>query len=311
MAEKSKILVIGGTGYIGKFIVKASVKAGHPTFALVREATVSNPEKSELVKSFKSSGVTLLHGDIYDHNSLVNAIKKVDVVISTVGSGQIADQVKIIAAIKEAGNIKASQFVTLSLLLGDVDRAKAVEPAATFFGHKVSVRRAIEAEGIPYTIVQSYGFAGYYLRNLGQPNATAPPRDKVVVLGDGNTKGVFVDEENIATYTIKAVEDPRTLNKTLHLKPPANILSFNETVSLWEKKIGNTLEKIYIPEDQLLKKIQESPFPLNLALSIGHAASVRGNPSVLEGESSSGVEATKLYPEVKYTTVGEFLDRFV
>ena len=61
MAEKSKILVIGGTGYIGKFIVKASAKAGHPTFALVREATVSNPEKSELVESFKSSGVTLLH----------------------------------------------------------------------------------------------------------------------------------------------------------------------------------------------------------------------------------------------------------
>ena len=67
---------------------------------------------------------------------------------------------------------------------------------------------------------------------------------------------MVVDEENIATYTIKAVEDPRTLNKTLHLKPPANILSFNETVSLWEKKIGNTLEKTYIPEDQLLKKIQ-------------------------------------------------------
>lgn len=308
MAEKSKILVIGGTGYIGKFIVKASAKAGHPTFALVREATVSNPEKSELVESFKSSGVTLLHGDIYDHNCLVNAVKKVDVVISTVGSEQLADQVKIIAAIKEAGNIK--RFLP-SEFGEDVDRANAVEPAATFFRHKASVRRAIEAEGIPYTIVQSYGFAGYYLRNLGQPDATAPPRDKVVVLGEGNTKGVFVDEENIATYTIKAVEDPRTLNKTLHLKPPANILSFNEIVSLWEKKIGNTLEKIYIPEDQLLKKIQESPFPLNLALSIGHAASVRGNPSILEGESSSGVEATKLYSEVKYTTVDEFLDRFI
>ena len=72
-----------------------------------------------------------------------------------------------------------------------MDCANAVEPAATFFGHKASIRRAIEAEGIPYTIVQSYGFAGYYLRNFGQPNATAPPRDKVVVLGDGNTKGIL------------------------------------------------------------------------------------------------------------------------
>ena len=67
---------------------------------------------------------------------------------------------------------------------------------------------------------------------------------------------IFVKEEDIATYTIKAADDPRTLNKILYLRPPANILSWNEIVSLWEKKIGKTLEKIYVLEDQLLKKIQ-------------------------------------------------------
>ena len=61
MAQKSKILTIGGTGYIGKYIVEESAKARHPTFALVRENTASNPEKSKLIESFKSSGVTLLH----------------------------------------------------------------------------------------------------------------------------------------------------------------------------------------------------------------------------------------------------------
>ena len=61
MAAKSKILVIGGTGYIGKFIVKASAETGHPTFVLVRDNTLSHPEKSKLVESFKSFGVTLLY----------------------------------------------------------------------------------------------------------------------------------------------------------------------------------------------------------------------------------------------------------
>ena len=61
MAAKSKILVLGGTGYIGKFIVMASAEAGHPTFALVRESTLSHPEKSKLIESFKTSGVTLLY----------------------------------------------------------------------------------------------------------------------------------------------------------------------------------------------------------------------------------------------------------
>jgi uncharacterized protein YbjT (DUF2867 family) len=58
---------------------------------------------------------------------------------------------------------------------------------------------------------------------------------------------IFNAEEDIATYTIRAVDDPRTLNKTVYLRPPKNIYSYNELVALWEKKIGKTLEKIYVP----------------------------------------------------------------
>lgn len=60
MAEKSRILIVGATGYIGKFILEASVKAGHPTFALVRESTLSDPNKAEMLDNFKSSGITLI-----------------------------------------------------------------------------------------------------------------------------------------------------------------------------------------------------------------------------------------------------------
>nr|QHF16707.1 isoflavone reductase-like protein [Pueraria candollei var. mirifica] len=308
MAAKSKILVIGGTGYTGKFIVKASAEAGHPTFALVRESTLSHPEKSKLIESFKSSGVNVLYGDVTDHEGLVKAIKQVDVVISTLGGQQIDDQVKVIAAIKEAGNIK--RFFPSEFGL-DVDHHNAVEPAASFFNKKVKIRRAIEAEGIPYTYICSFGFAGYFLPTLGQENVTAPPRDKVVILGNGNVKGVYVTEEDVGTYTIKAVDDPRTLNKTLHLKPPANVLTFNELVSLWESKIKTTLQKIYVPEEQILKKIQESPFPANFFTALGHAMLVQDACTNNEIDPSVDVEASEIYPEVKYTTVDNYLNAFV
>ncbi|CAN1835622.1 Phenylcoumaran benzylic ether reductase Betv6 [Linum perenne] len=269
MAEKSKILIIGGTGYIGKFIVEASLKAGHPTFVLVREATVSDPVKGKLVDSFKSSGATLLHGDLYDHESLVKAIKQADVVIST--------------------RFLPSEFGN------DVDHVHAVEPAKTAFETKASIRRAIEAEGIPYTY----------------PGLTSPPRDKITILGDGNTKAVLNKEDDIGTYTIRAVEDPRTLNKTLLIKPPKNIYSINELVALWEKKIGKTLEKTYVPEDQLLKTIQESPIPLNIILSISHSVFVKGDQTNFDIEPAWGVEASELYPDVKYTTVEEYLSQFI
>ena len=42
MVTKSKILIIGGTGYIGKFMVEANATAGYPTLALIRHPKLSN-----------------------------------------------------------------------------------------------------------------------------------------------------------------------------------------------------------------------------------------------------------------------------
>ncbi|KAJ0989067.1 hypothetical protein J5N97_007423 [Dioscorea zingiberensis] len=306
--EKSKILIIGGTGYIGKFIVHASVKLGHPTFVLVRSATASDPAKAELLSGFKSAGVSFLYGELYDHESLVKAIKQVDVVISTVGfvQMQLADQTKIIDAIKEAGNIKRffpSEFGF------DADRSNAVEPVKSTYAVKSQIRRAVEASGIGYTFFSCNYFAGYALPTLGQ--AGGPPTDKIVILGDGNPKAIVVAEEDIAMYTIKSVDDPRTLNKNLYLRPPGNIYSHNELVALWEKKTGKTLEKIYVPEDEVLKQIQESPMPLNIMLAFNHAIFVKGDSTNFEIDPSFGVEASQLYPDVKYTSIDELINHFI
>ncbi|XP_043700427.1 phenylcoumaran benzylic ether reductase POP1-like [Telopea speciosissima] len=120
---------------------------------------------------------------------------------------------------------------------------------------------------------------------------------------------VFNKEEDIATYTIRAVDDPRTLNKILYIKPPINTLSFNELVTLWEKKIGKTLEKVYVPEEQVLKNIQESPTPV--IATISHSIFVMDDQTNFEIQPSFGVETSELYPEVKYPSIDEYLNQFV
>ena len=52
------------------------------------------------------------------------------------------------------------------------------------------------------------------------------------------------------------MDDPRTVNKILYLRTPKNIYSLNELVALWEKKIGKTLEKIYVSEEKILKDME-------------------------------------------------------
>ncbi|KAE8654018.1 Isoflavone reductase-like protein IRL [Hibiscus syriacus] len=102
---------------------------------------------------------------------------------------------------------------------------------------------------------------------------------------------------------------PRTLNKTLFIRPPKNTYSFNELVTLWEKLIGKILEKTYVPEKQLLKQIQESPIPINILLAVSHSIFVNSDGTNFEIKPSIGFEASELYPGVKHTTVEETLSQ--
>ncbi|KAL1321787.1 probable pinoresinol-lariciresinol reductase 3 isoform X3 [Arachis hypogaea] len=94
------------------------------------------------------------------------------------------------------------------------------------------------------------------LPSLVQPGLNAPPSDKVTIFGDGNTKGVFVKENDVAAFTISTVDEPRTLNKVLYLRPSENVYSLNELVEMWETKIGKKLEKSHVSEEELIKKIE-------------------------------------------------------
>jgi len=72
----------------------------------------------------------------------------------------------------------------------------------------------------------------------------------------GLSAAVFLKEQDVAAFTICSMDDPRLLNKVLYLRPPGNVYSMNELVEIWESKIGKKLEKIYVPEDELLMKIK-------------------------------------------------------
>ena len=61
-----------------------------------------------------------------------------------------------------------------------------------------------------------------------------------------------MDEDDIATYSIKTIDDPRTLNKTVYIRPLKNILSQREVVQIWEKLIGKELHKTSISDQEFL-----------------------------------------------------------
>ncbi|KAL4601755.1 hypothetical protein ACB092_10G004800 [Castanea dentata] len=306
---KSKVLVVGGTGYIGKRIVKASLAQGHITYVLQRREMGLDIDKIQMLLSFKKQGARLIQGSFSDHQSLVDAVKQVDVVICTMSgvhfrSHNILLQLKLVDAIKEAGNIKRfipSEFGTDPSRMGH-----ALEPGRVTFDEKMRVRRAIEDAKIPFTYVTANCFAGYFAANLSQMETLLPPMDKVTIYGDGNVKVVYMDEDDIASYTIKTIDDPRTLNKTLNIRPPENILSQRELVEKWEKLLGKELQKISLSQEDFLASMKGLDFASQVGVGHFYHFFYEGCLTNFKiGEE--GEEASELYPDVKYTRMDEYL----
>lgn len=63
-------------------------------------------------------------------------------------------------------------------------------------------------------------------------------------------------EEDVAFYTVKAATDPRVANRVIICRPPGNIVSQLDLISIWEKKTGRTLKKIHVPEEDMVKLTQ-------------------------------------------------------
>ncbi|KAH9781213.1 Phenylcoumaran benzylic ether reductase 1 [Citrus sinensis] len=187
---KPKILIFGGTGYLGKYMVKASVASGHKTFVYARPVTQnSRTSKVEIHKEFQGIGVTIIEGELDEHEKIVSILKEVDVVISTVAYPQFLDQLKIVRAIKVAGNIKRflpSEFGC------EEDRVRPLPPFEACLEKKRIVRRAIEAAQIPYTFVSANLCGAYFVNVLLRPSES---HDDVVVYGSGEAKALPPPED--------------------------------------------------------------------------------------------------------------------
>lgn len=314
---KSRILIVGAAGEIGKFMVPASMKLGHPTFVLVRPGSAAaDPAKQALYDEFERLGATLLPGDLGDHARLVAALKQVDVVISTVGGGALLDgQLKLIDAIKEVGHIK--RFLPSEFGSG-IDNGPRDEKSilSEVFAPKRVVRQALRESGVPHTLICGGGFARWIWASLLQLDVifsgdVQPPRDEITIWGDGEGLLVTTAEVDIATLTVMAADDSRTLNKQLVVRHKPNLVTLNCLVQLWEKKIGHSLHKTYIPEVEVHKIMEGwNPNSFNDIFQAIIWANMAGQ-AMFDLDPNTDVDADELYPEYKFVTVDEYLDNLV
>ena len=148
MSVSRRVLVVGGTGYLGRQVVAALQERGASVRALVRPG--SEPP----------SGLEVVRGDMMDPESLDAAFEGVDTVVSTAagytrrrkGDSLATDRLgnqNLAQAAKRAG---VARYVLLSIL--SCDQAKDVP----HFWAKALAENALRDAGVPFVALRPGGF---------------------------------------------------------------------------------------------------------------------------------------------------------
>jgi uncharacterized protein YbjT (DUF2867 family) len=237
-----KILVTGGTGFIGPKVVHALRAHDYEVRALVRD-----PAKGSQLAGW---GAELATGDVTDPASLRAALDGCTHVVHLVAiiTGRPNDFHRVmtqgtetlIAAAKEAG---VERFVLMSAL-GTSAETKDTVP---YFAAKWAMEQATIGSGLEYTIFRpSFVFGrGGALPTFIKQVKLSPV---VTVIGPGLQRSQPIWVEDVAAYLARAVDSPQAANRTFEIGGPDTV-TWNELYLTIAKVLGKRRKLVHVPYD--------------------------------------------------------------
>jgi NADH dehydrogenase len=235
------VLVTGGTGFIGPYVVHALRAQGTPVRALVRK-----PSRASRLAAW---GAELAPGDVTDPISLRAACEGVDTVVHLVaiikGAPEDFERVmaqgtrNVVAAAQEAG---ARRFV-LASALGLDERSKDAVP---YFAAKWEMEKAVRESGLDHVIFRPsfvFGRDGGVLPTFVRLARFAPVTP---IVGSGKQRLQPIWIEDLAAYYARAIDEPAATNRTFELGGP-DAVSWNEFWERLKKVLGVRRPSIHVP----------------------------------------------------------------
>jgi uncharacterized protein YbjT (DUF2867 family) len=236
-----KVLVTGGTGFIGPKVVHALRAQGREVRALVRR-----PEQATQLAGW---GAELVAGDLTDPASLRAAVDGCSHVVHLVSilKGSTGDfhrvmtqgTADLLAAAKDA---RVERFVLMSAL-GTTETTKDTIP---YFASKWAMEQETSRSGLEYTIFRP-GFV------FGRDGGALPLFIKqvkyspvVTVIGSGlqRIQPIWVDD--VAEYLARGVDQPQAANRTFEIGGP-DVVTWNELYLKIAKVLGKRRKLVHVP----------------------------------------------------------------
>ncbi|KAK3358683.1 hypothetical protein B0T25DRAFT_449147 [Lasiosphaeria hispida] len=236
----SKILVIGGTGIIGKYIT-ASLLRAKPAFDQVILFTSANTvaTKGELLEKWKSEGLSIIVGNFESDSDVAAAFAGVDTVISALGRSVLHHQIRLLQLAEDSGTVQwflPSEFGT------DIehnDKSPNEPPHQNKLKVRKYVREHIKRLKVTYVVTGPY----FDMWVNTQPGVEitggfVPDKKEAYLIDDGNTKVGFCTMWDVGKFVVATLRNPQeSFGKAL--KVQSFVVTPNEVLAEYEKQTGS------------------------------------------------------------------------
>jgi len=236
------ILVTGGTGLVGRHLVRALLARGHGVRCLVRSVDRAGqvlPPEVELVR-----------GDINDRAAVDKACTGVDRVFHLVAvirenGADTFEHINVegtLNLVVAAGQAGVKHFVHLSAL-GVSDNPKYKYAYSKWRGEET-----VQQSGLTWTILRPsviYGNGFGFFDRLAQ-SLRFTPRPFVPVPGKGTALFQPVAVEDVTRCLIKLIESPALVGKVIEIGGPEH-LSYAQMLDLLLERLDEKRYKFYVP----------------------------------------------------------------
>ena len=229
------ILIIGGTGTLGRQIVKQALDEGYQVKCLVRDF-----RRSAFLKDW---GAELVYGDLSKPSTLPLALKGVKVVIdsATIRStssytSETIDWRGKLALLEASKLIGIKKFIYFSVLNASKN------PSIPLLDLKLRIENELEKSGLNYTIFQCSGF----FQGLISQYALPVLENETIWLPGDSAPVAYLDTQDAAKAVVQ------TLNNSAYDKSKVSLIGEKfwtpkEIIQLCERLSGKTAKISYIP----------------------------------------------------------------
>ena len=297
MKRPMKVLVIGGTGTVGRQIARTAIDAGHQVRCMVR-----TPRKASFLQEW---GCEITQGDLLDIASIEYALEEVEAVIDAATSRP--DDPKNVYETDWEGKLNLyrscdrlgiKRVIFLSLLSAEKHRQ------VPLMDIKYCTEKLLENSSLDYTILQGVAF----MQGLISQYAIPVLESETVWISGTPSEIAYMNTQDVAKFAVTALNREQTIRNSY---PVVGLKGWkaDEIIKLCEKSCGKEkpskvlkVSKFLIELTQNILSFFESSLPIadRLAFSEVSGGGISLNANMEETYKAFGLDPKETSSLEKY-----------